>query len=89
MLNFAVRPAHRGETVVFPEDLGKLGINIAFVITLMCDDLSLNNRIGFDNHRCSFVFLSVVERIGDRSQPLQAAEQFDVTELKLSFGGDA
>ena len=67
MLNFAVRAAHCGETVVSPENLRKFRIDIAFVITLMRDDLSLNDRIGFDNHRCSFVFLSVVERIGDRS----------------------
>ena len=89
MLNFPVRPAHSGETAAVPENLGQPGIDFGLVVTLVFDDLFLNNRIGFGDQRGGRFLVCVIERIGDRSQPIQTVDKFDVGELEFLLRGGA
>ena len=45
MQDLAVRPAHGGEAVALPQDLGELWIDVALVVALMRDHLLLNHLV--------------------------------------------
>ena len=71
-----MRPGHRQQPVGFPEHLGQLGIEMAFSSSCSCATTSAR-MIEFASAISAAVRPqdSIVERIDDRSQPVEITEQ--------------
>ena len=54
------------------------GVDAALVVALVFDHLLLDNGICFHNQRGCVVGGHVVQLVGDRSQPVQAADERNV-----------
>jgi hypothetical protein len=84
MEDLAVRPAHGGKAVALLENPGKLRIDMAFVVALVRDHLLLNHLVGLRDQRRAVLWRGVVERIDDRSEPVEVADQRDVVAMQLA-----
>ena len=62
-------------------DADKLRIDIPFVVALMRDHLLPNNLVGLRDRRRAVLCRGVIERIDDRSQPIEVADQRNVVAM--------
>ena len=86
MQDLAMRAAHGGEAVALPENLGELRIDVALVVALVDDHLLLNHLVRFGDQRGRALRDGVIERIDDRSQPVEFADQRQVIAMQLASG---
>ena len=84
MQYLAMRPAHRRKPVGFPQHLGELGIDMAFVVALMRDHLVLNQPVRLGDQRGGALGDGIVERVDDRPQPVETAEQREMIVMQFA-----
>jgi hypothetical protein len=87
MNNLTVRPAHGTQSVAVRQKISDLGIYGAFVIALVCDDLSLNNSIGLYNQPCRVLGIAVIECVRDFAQMIKRSLQAFVVQAQRCARG--
>ena len=80
----AMRPAHGREAVGVGENLGELRIDDPFVVSLVFDYLQSNKGLRLLDQRDCALGSGIVQSVGDRPQPVEAAKEKQVPALEIS-----
>jgi len=70
-----MRAAHRRKAVVLAQKPGEPWVDRSFVVAFVHDHLLLNDTVGFGDQRRAAMRRLVIERIGDRPQPVEMDDQ--------------